>query len=106
MKAKYLYFATVVVASLAISALPSSAAETKASSTDATFIKHAADVNMAEIQLGKIAQDNSQDQAVKDFGARMVKDHSNAEDQLKPIAEKMNVEIPDHVEPGASGLDR
>lgn len=97
MKAKYLYFAFVVAASLAIPVRPLSAAETKTSSTDATFIKHAADANMTEIQLGKIAQDNSQDQAVKDFGARMVKDHTNAEDQLKPIAEKMNVAIPDHV---------
>jgi putative membrane protein len=61
------------------------------------FIKHAADANMTEIKLGNVAQDNGQSQEVKDFGQRMIKDHGNAEDQLKPIAQKLNVDIPDQV---------
>jgi putative membrane protein len=95
MKTKYLSLAAVITAALALSAQPTFAASK--SSSDATFIKHAADANMTEIKLGQIAQDKGQSQDVKDFGARMVKDHTNAGDQLKPIAEKMNVDIPDHV---------
>jgi putative membrane protein len=68
-----------------------------AGSVDANFVKKVADANMTEIQLAKIALDKSQKQNVKDFANRMIKDHGNAQDQLKSIAEKMNVPIPDHV---------
>lgn len=69
----------------------------KPGGADASFIKKAADANMTEVELGKLAGDNGQSQAVKDFGERMVKDHGKAGDDLKPIAEKLNVEIPSEV---------
>lgn len=80
---------------LAIQSLP--AAQSTAASTDANFVRKVADANMTEIQLAKIALEKSQKQDVKDFANRMTKDHGNAEDQLKSIAEKINVPIPDHV---------
>jgi putative membrane protein len=67
------------------------------SGTDAAFIKKAANGGMTEVELGKIAQDKGQKQEVKDFGARMVKDHGKANDDLKSVASKMNVEVPDKV---------
>lgn len=69
----------------------------KAGSTDEQFIKKAADANMTEIQLGKIAGDNAQSQEVKDFGQRMVSDHTKIGDDLKPIADKLNARIPAEV---------
>ena len=33
---------------------------------------------MAEVELGNLAQQNAQNDDVKQFGARMVQDHSNA----------------------------
>ncbi len=67
------------------------------SKADATFIKKAANGGMTEVELGKIAEDKGQKQEVKDFGARMVKDHGKANDDLKSVASKMNVEVPDKV---------
>lgn len=67
------------------------------SGTDAAFIKKAANGGMTEVELGKIASDKGQKQDVKDFGQRMVKDHGKANDDLKSVASKMNVEVPDKV---------
>ena len=73
------------------------AAGSEKSSTDAAFIKKAANGGMTEVELGKIAADKGQKQDVKDFGQRMVKDHGKANDDLKSVASKMNVEVPDKV---------
>ena len=67
------------------------------SSADATFIKKAANGGMTEVELGKIAQDKGKKDDVKTFGERMVKDHGKANDDLKSVASKMNVEVPDKV---------
>lgn len=72
-------------------------AEGGKSKADAMFIKKAANGGMTEVELGKIAQDKGQKQEVKDFGARMVKDHGKANDDLKSVAAKMNIEVPDKV---------
>lgn len=66
---------------------------------DADFFKHAAEANIAEVEAGKLAQDKGNSQAVKDFGAMMVKDHSAATDKLKSIAAGENVDLP-----GSSGV--
>ena len=79
---------------------PSFAAETegtKATAKEAVFIMKAADGGMAEVEMGKLAADKGGSDAVKDFGNRMVKDHSKANDQLKDIAANMGVTIPDKV---------
>ena len=41
---------------------------TKLSSSDASFVKEAAQGGMTEVQLGKLAQTKGSDEAVKDFG--------------------------------------
>ena len=61
---------------------------------DATFFKHAAEGGIAEVEAGKLAQDKGNSQAVKDFGAMMVKDHSAANDKLASIASSKNVSLP------------
>jgi len=61
---------------------------------DASFFKNAAEGGMAEVELGKLAQDKSTLPAVKDFGAMMVTDHSAANDKLKALADSKNVELP------------
>jgi putative membrane protein len=67
------------------------------SSTDATFIKKAANGGMTEVELGKIAGEKAKKDDVKSFAERMVKDHGKANDDLKSVASKMNVEVPDKV---------
>ena len=49
---------------------------------------------MAEVQLGQLAQTKGHSQAVKDLGARLVADHSKANDMLKSIASKDNMTLP------------
>jgi putative membrane protein len=61
---------------------------------DRTFMEKAAQANMAEVQLGQLAEQNAQSQEVKDFGKRMVIDHTEADNQLKQLAEKQNVTLP------------
>jgi putative membrane protein len=64
------------------------------SSQDRTFMHKAALGGMTEVQLGKIAQQNAQSDAVKQFGERMVQDHSKANDELKQIAGNKGVQLP------------
>lgn len=65
-----------------------------ASNPDARFYKHAAEGGLAEVELGTLAQKKSQNSAVQEFGAMMVKDHSQANDKLKSLAESKGVSLP------------
>jgi putative membrane protein len=64
------------------------------SDPDASFYKHAAEGGIAEVDAGSQAQDKGNSQAVKDFGAMMVKDHSAANDKLKALAVSKNISLP------------
>jgi putative membrane protein len=63
-------------------------------SPDSAFYKHAAEGGIAEVELGNLAQKKSNNQDVKDFGALMVKDHSEANDKLKAVAASKNISLP------------
>jgi putative membrane protein len=65
-----------------------------AETPDATFYKKAAEGGMAEVELGKLAQDKSPTSSVKEFGVMMITDHSAANDKLKAIAERKNIKLP------------
>ena len=58
-----------------------------------TFFTHMAQDGEAEVQLGELAQQKAADMKVKDFGARMQKDHSAANAELRAIAAKTNLTI-------------
>lgn len=58
------------------------------------FINEAAITNMAEVQLGKLAQERATDPQVKQFAEMMVRDHTKANDELKQAASQMNVQLP------------
>jgi putative membrane protein len=62
--------------------------------SDRQFMDKAAQGGMAEVELGQLAQQNGQSQDVKDFGKRMVTDHSKANDQLKQLASQKGVSLP------------
>ncbi len=49
---------------------------------------------MAEVELGKLAQEKGGSDQVKQFGKRMVDDHSKANDQLKSVAAAKGVQLP------------
>jgi putative membrane protein len=64
-------------------------------SPDHQFAMKAASGGMSEVKLGQLAQDKGSNPAVKEFGQRMVEDHSKANDQLKGIASQNNINLPD-----------
>jgi putative membrane protein len=66
---------------------------------DRRFMDKAAEANMAEVQLGQLAEQNAQSQRVKDFGQRMATDHTQADNQLKQIAQKEDVKLPTKLSP-------
>jgi putative membrane protein len=65
----------------------------KLSAMDKQFVTKAAQGGMAEVELGQLASQNAESQEVKDFGQRMVTDHSKANDQLKQLAEQKGVTL-------------
>lgn len=67
--------------------------------SDKQFMKTAAMGGAAEIELGQLAQSKASDPKVKQFGQRMVKDHSKAADELKSVAESQHIALP-------TGIDR
>src|SRR5438874_13671565 len=88
-----------------------SKSETKAkggrlSSVDKAFIKDAAKGGMMEVAMGRVAEKNASDSEVKNFGARMVKDHSKANEDLKAIAKEENVGWPAEKEAGKWKSDK
>jgi len=62
---------------------------------DKAFLKEAAQGGMTEVELGKLAAQKASNADVKQFGQKMVDDHTKANDQLKEVASKENVQIPD-----------
>jgi len=96
MKIKFLSTTLVFAVAIGLSSVQAQASHHhKAGLTDALFAKKAAAGGLTEVQLGQIAQQNGSSQEVKDFGAKMVTDHGKVNDNLKSIATKDNLTIPD-----------
>jgi putative membrane protein len=67
---------------------------TKASRSDAKFMKEAAMGGMLEVELGRVAVQNAGSDQVKQFGQRMVDDHGKGNDELKALAQAEGVMLP------------
>jgi putative membrane protein len=68
-------------------------------SSDQKFVKEAAQGGMAEVELGQLAVEKASNPDVKQFGQRMVDDHSKANDKLKEVASTKGITLP--TEPNA-----
>jgi putative membrane protein len=88
-------FGTLLAGALAVS--PAVAAPVPLG--DRTFMKAAAQAGMAEVELGKLAQEKAQSSDVKGFGQMMVDDHTKAGDELKGLAGTKNVTLPTAMDP-------
>jgi putative membrane protein len=58
------------------------------------FIQHIAIVNMAEIDLGKLAADRGTADEIKKFAQMMIADHTAAADKLTALASDLKIEAP------------
>jgi len=63
-------------------------------SADHSFAMKALEGGMAEVELGKLATQRASNDKVKQFGQRMVDDHSKAGDELKSIASQKGITAP------------
>lgn len=61
---------------------------------DKESLRKALEGSTAEVQLGQLAQQKSQSEVVKQFGQKMVDDHTKLGDQIKPIAQQLGVKEP------------
>lgn len=66
-----------------------------AKENDAEFLVAAAEINMDEIALGKLAQTKGTAQSVKDLGKMMEMEHITALEELKGLAATKNVSLPE-----------
>jgi putative membrane protein len=61
--------------------------------SDSTFLATAYAVGLFEIQIADIAQQNSQNAKVKTFADRMKSDHAQLNNEVKSVAQKMNIQL-------------
>jgi putative membrane protein len=71
----------------------------KPSAADLSFANNAAESGLLEIKLGQLAFQKASNAQVKQFGMRMVDDHSMIGDKLRELAAKDNFIVPDQVNP-------
>jgi putative membrane protein len=70
-----------------------SASASTLSAGDRKFLNEAADGGMAEVELGKLALQKAADAGVRNFGQRMVDDHSKANGELRQLAAGKGVDL-------------
>ena len=72
---------------------------TKPSRADQTFLKEAIEGDLAEVDMGKLAQGKAQSQAAKQFGQMLEQDHGQHLQKAKEMAQQMGLTPP--TEPNA-----
>jgi len=77
---------------------PGAAGEASSKVDDKKFVKDAALGGMTEVELGKVAAQKASDEKVKEFAQKMVDDHSKANENLKQIASKSNIQVPNSLD--------
>jgi len=63
------------------------------------FIQEASSGNNFEIQLSQFVEQKTQDQQVKQLAQQLIKDHQQAEQQLKQVAQSMGAPLKDELMP-------
>jgi putative membrane protein len=64
---------------------------------DRMFVTKAMQGSMAEVQLGQLTLQKSNNDQVKQFAQRMIDDHTKLNDQMKPVAQQLGVAVPEQV---------
>jgi putative membrane protein len=62
---------------------------------DKMFVKKALQGGMAEVQLGQLTLQKSNNDQVKQFAQKMIDDHTKLGDEMKPVAQQLGVSMPD-----------
>jgi putative membrane protein len=67
--------------------------------SDAQFARDAAADGLAEVELGRLAVEKASSAEVKSFGQMMVEDHSKANEELKALASRKDINLPSDPKP-------
>jgi putative membrane protein len=67
--------------------------EKEAKMADATFVRQADQINLAEMKIGKVAEENAKSDVVKKFGTQTVTDHSLMNKDLRKITTKQGIAL-------------
>jgi len=84
-------FIIILAALTTLVAAPAAWAQDKASQK---FLTEAIEGNYAEVEMGRLAQQNGQSPEVKSFGQMLVTDHSSANDKALEAAKTLQVTPP------------
>ena len=76
---------------------PTQPGQTTLSSSDSKFMTEAAQGGLAEVQLGQLTLERGSSDAVKQYGQRMVQDHTQANNQLQQLAAQKGVTLPNDI---------
>jgi len=61
---------------------------------DLKFVKEANQINLEEVQAGKLAQQRSVNAAIKKYGEHLAMDHAKMRDELTALAHKKSIDLP------------
>ena len=81
-------------ASVHAQAAPQGSNQAKPAAADQQFMKDLGEGNLAEVETGKLAQQKGSKEDVKAFGSMMVKDHTQALQELQALASRKDVQLP------------
>lgn len=87
----------ILLSALFVSALSfgAFAAPAQVSHQDQTWLKAAHQVNLEEMQSGELASQQGHAEDVRSTGQTLASDHRNFDAKLKPVAQQLNVSLPD-----------
>jgi putative membrane protein len=75
-----------------------STAESAAKASAQNFLSKAAQANLAELELGRLAADKAENSDVKQFGQKMVDDHGKANKEVEALAGQKGVTLPTYID--------
>ena len=84
----------VISLSVALLTLNLAAAAPVADKNAEKFLQHVIEGNLAEIQLGKLAQEKSMDDGIRAFGDMLATDHSAGNEKAMQVASSLGVNAP------------
>src|ERR1700752_4438211 len=64
---------------------------------DKIFLKKAMEGSIAQVQLGQLTLQKSNNDQVKQFARKMIDGHTKLNEEMKPVAQQLHVAIPTEV---------
>ena len=91
---RLIHTAVVTVALVVTTVLSAGPALAAPSDQDTTWLRAAHQSNLAEIAAGNAAQQSATTTDVRNLGAMFVQMHTDLDNQLKPVAQQLGVDLP------------